>query len=178
MAGMEFILTGEEDAFEVEGMLQGGALQAGRTRVVMDRIVADMLRVEKVTFRAQGRRGGGSWAALAPDTIRKKGIGGSNILRTDLANEGYSKIGNETSSDTLFKSVTVRDAPYQILKISRNSIAFGTSRPYAGAHQTGSWLRHIPARPFLVFIPEDYTRWENMIADFMMEPMDKPSNKK
>jgi phage gpG-like protein len=169
MSGM-FIISGAEEAQYVAGLFEAGAGQGENTRTVMDMIVADMLRIEKIIFRAQGRRGGGSWKALAPDTLRKKGIGGYNILRTDLARPGYSKIDGHISSDTLYRSMTEFGAPYQILAVTRNNIMFGTTRPYAGAHQHGSWIRFIPARPFMRFLPTDQTRWMRLINEHLMKP--------
>lgn len=161
----------------MSGMLQTGAAQADNTRPVMDRIVADMLGVEKRIFSAQGRRGGGSWKELAPDTVRKKGVGYQNILRTRSAKPNYSKIGGAQSIDTLYRSLTEPGAEYQILGVRKNLIRFGTSRPYAGTHQHGSWLRSIPARPFLTFLEADYVRWNRMIAEHLMEPFMKGSKK-
>jgi len=167
---MEWYITGEADAFEVAGLLEAGARQGRDTAVVIDKIFLDMLRVERQTFYAQGRRGGGSWPALAPDTVRKKGVGYQNILRTDLAKPGYSKIGGSNSVDTLYRSMTEPGAPYQVKTLTNTSIAFGTTRPYAGAHQHGSWLRSIPARPFLRFLPVDIDRWDRMISEHLMAP--------
>ena|SRR5215831_14423868 len=168
--GLVWEITGEADSFEVAGLLAAGGKQAVKTDVVMLRIANDMLRVEKQIFYGQGRRGGGSWAPLAPDTIRKKGVGGANILRTDLAKPGYSKIGDVNSIDTLYRSMTQKGAPYQILDITNDNVVFGTDRPYAGAHQHGSWLRFIPARPFLNFLPVDIDRWNAIIARHLMAP--------
>jgi len=160
----------EEGAFHVAALLDIGAKQSRDTMVVMEKIVADMMRAERATFYAQGRRGGGSWKPLKPDTIRKKGVGYQNILRTDLANPGYSKIEGSNSVDTLFRSLTRPGAQYQILNVTNTSIRFGTDRPYAGAHQHGSWLRFIPARPFMTFLPSDQERWSRMISEHLMAP--------
>jgi len=160
----------EEGAFHVSGLLDFGATKGRDTAVVMERIVADMMRVERQTFYAQGRRGGGSWKPLLPDTVRKKGVGYQNILRTDLANPGYSKIGGAQSVDTLFKSLTQPGARYQILDVTNSTILFGTERPYAGAHQHGSWMRFIPARPFMTFLPTDEERWTRMMSEHLMAP--------
>jgi phage gpG-like protein len=167
---MTWELTGSADAFEVEGLLAAGARQAGDTGIVMAKIVNDMLRVEKQIFYGQGRRGGGSWQQLAPDTVRKKGVGYQNILRTASAKPGYSKIGDVNSVDTLFRSLTEPGAPYQLLNVTNTTVEFGTDRPYAGAHQYGSWLRFIPARPFLNFLQLDIDRWDAMIGGHLMAP--------
>jgi hypothetical protein len=168
--GLIWEITGEADAFEVAGLLTAGAKQARTTDVVMAKITNDMLRVEKQIFYGQGRRGGGSWKPLKPDTVRKKGVGYQNILRTASAKPGYSKIGDVQSVDTLFRSMTERGAPYQILNVTNTTVEFGTERPYAGAHQHGSYLRFIPARPFLNFLQLDIDRWDAMIARHLMAP--------
>lgn len=160
-------LEGAADTEYVAGILKVGAQRAKDTRVVMERITADMMRVEAKTFESQGRRGGGSWKRLASDTVRKKGD--SQILRTDGARPGYSSL----EPDALFRSLTVPDAPYQILNVTRNSIRFGTDRPYAEVQQRGSWIRSIPARPFLRFLPTDMNRWRTMMIEFLMEPFVK-----
>jgi phage gpG-like protein len=166
---MEYEIT-EEGAGHVAALLSAGAVQARDTQVVMEKIALDMMRVEKIVFRSQGRRGGGSWAALAPDTVRKKGIGGYNILRTDLAKPGYSKIGGVVSSDTLYRSLTTPGAPYQILRITKDTALLGTDRPYAETQQHGSWLRSIPARPFIQILATDVDRWKGLIAEHLMTP--------
>lgn len=166
-----------EGAGHVSAIMDAGITQARDTQIVMDKIALDMMRTEKIVFRSQGHRGGGSWPQLAEDTLRKKGIGGSNILRTDLAKPGYSKIGAANSSDTLYRSLTVPGAPYQILRTTRDTVSFGTARPFAGAHQDGSWLRSIPARPFMQFIPSDIERWKSMIAEHLMAPFIRSGKK-
>ena len=171
MSGLVWELEGDETAFEVAGLLEATARQLVDTGPVMVKIARDMMAAERATFYGQGRRGGGSWAPLAPDTIRKKGVGYQNILRTDLANPGYSQIEGHASSDTLFKSLTEPGAAYQILDVTPEAIRFGTTRPYAGAHQYGSWLRFIPKRPFMNFLETDIERWNAMLRRHIMAPM-------
>jgi phage gpG-like protein len=131
---------------------------------VMIQIAADMLETERVIFQAQGRRGGGSWRSLKPDTIRRKGSG-TRILFTSEAHHGYG-----SGTDALYRSVTQVGAPNQILQIDKNSVTLGTTRPYAKAMQEGSPHRNIPARPFMTFLPSDIDRWERMIAKRIVKP--------
>jgi phage gpG-like protein len=148
--------------------LDAVAKQAQNFTTVMERIYLDILKIEHVMFRSQGRRGGGSWARLKPDTVRKKGDW--FILRTDRANPGYSKIGKSNSVDTLYNSVTKPNAAYQIWRIEKNALLFGTARPYAGVHQYGSSKRHIPARPFLRFLDTDVRRWDDWMLFHVVKP--------
>lgn len=158
MSGMEFGLTGDVDAKFVAVLLKSGAKQAVDTRVVMDKIYLDMLRVEAAVFSSQGRRGGGSWASLKPDTVRRKGT-------TEILMGGH---GDEYGPDALLRSVTEPNAPFQILHITKNSVTFGTDRPYAETQQYGSGRS--PARPFLRFTASDRSRWMGMIAEHLMKP--------
>jgi phage gpG-like protein len=167
---MELFITDNGSSKRVMALLKTGAGQAANTQTVMERIAIDMMRVEKQVFQSQGRRGGGSWTRLKATTIKKKGIGGNNILRTDLARAGYSKIDGVQSSDTLYKSLTRLGSEYQIFRVMNDNVVFGTDRPYAGVHQQGSWLRNIPARPFLRFLPSDQQRWIDLISVHLMEP--------
>ena len=132
---------------------------------VMELIFVDMLVVTEKNISSEGHRGGGSYAQLKPGTLRKKGS--AEILYTMGANPKYSKYGN----DTLVRSVTQPDARFQVKQITRDSVALGTKRPYAGAHQYGSTARKIPRRPFLGFIASDVERWNGWIAEKLMEPL-------
>jgi phage gpG-like protein len=72
--------------------------------------------------------------------------------------------------DILEKSLTEPDAPYQVLKIFKDSIHFGTSRPWAGVHQHGSPARNIPRREFMKFTSKDHSRWNDIIARHIIRP--------
>lgn len=160
-----FELSDGGSAERVAVLLKLGADQAENTNVVMERIYEDMLRVEKLIFSSQGRRGGGSWKRLTEQTILKKGIGGNNILRTDLARPGYSKIDGSPSIDTLYNSLTRPDAPYQVKAITNDSLVFGTDRPEAEEINA--------VRPFMRFLPADQERWHKIIIDHVMAPFMK-----
>lgn len=136
---------------------------AGNTLPVVEKIVTDMLRIEGIVFSSGGRRGGGSWARLKPSTIRRKG--NSTLLKTEGAKHGYSTLGN---NNTLFKSLTVPGAPFQILKFTSTMIDFGTERPGAEALQHGR--PDMNARPFMRFLPTDYERWGRILGDYITTP--------
>lgn len=118
-------------------------------------IVTDMFRIEEQVFKSDGRRGGGSWKALKPETIRRKGSSQKLV-----------------ESGALLKSVTVPGADYQDVHLlppgSPDRIEFGTDRPGAAKHQYGFKPQNIPARPFIRFTPYDIVRWEKVIMDHLM----------
>lgn len=120
-----------------------------------------MMLVEERIFETQGRRGGGSWKKLKPETVRKKGT--TEILRTRGAKSGYSRF----PADSLFKSLTEPGAPYNVTEVTRNRIAFGTKHPYAEVIAS--------QRPFMRFTESDVNRWNDMIAMYLMEPFLKES---
>ena len=141
--GMEFKLIDFGSLHKVAGELEKLGRNARYTESVLHLIFLDMLKVEEALIRSQGRRGGGSWKRLKKSTVQKKGM--SKILYTEGAFPNYSKYGD----NTLVRSLTVEDAPYQIGEFTNNSILFGTSRPWANVVQSGSRKRKIPARPFI-----------------------------
>lgn len=168
MSGLIFQVE-EKGANKVAATLKRGARSGRDTRVVMDRIVLDMMRVERTIFSSEGRRGGGGWRGLKPDTIKRRG-GSTAILRTHDVKPGYAKYG----PDALYRSLTETGTPFQILNVTRNTVRFGTSRPYAAVQQSGGG--RTPARPFMRFLPSDEGRWANMIAEHLMKPFIEASD--
>lgn len=137
----------------VASKLEQGALKANTMRGPLIEISVDMMKTEEAVFASQGRRGGGSWKPLKPETIKRKG--NSLIL---------------IESGELRASLTHPGAKYQILRIGNNEIEFGTARPGAGAHQRGSKSQGLPARPFLRFTGYDESRWIRILTSHLMEP--------
>jgi len=120
------------------------------------RILLDIMRIERVQFESEGRRGGGSWKKLAPSTITKKGHG--MILR---------------DKDELINSVTEPGAPHQILEVYPEGFAFGTTRDWAEVHQYGS--DRVPRRPFLRFLPSDAAKWSRWLGDHITNSFREPT---
>lgn len=145
------IIDFEKSAERLAAKMNASAANAIATLPVMGAIEEDIFRIEETIFNSGGRRGGGSWAPLKPSTVKRKG--NALILR---------------DSDSLFESVTVPGAEFQILDVSSTHIIFGTDRPWAVVHQEGN--AHNRARPFIRFLPNDVSRWTTMIARHLMEP--------
>jgi phage gpG-like protein len=112
------------------------------------RIVEDMFDIERKIFSSQGRRGGGAWKKLKPDTIRRK---------------GHSLILQKTG--TLEHSLTVPGAPYQILNVTDSEIEFGSDMEIAAIHSAGAPSRGIPSRPVVKFTLGDFERWNKMLLN-------------
>ena len=161
---MAFQIIDLSDVVRVAEKFKASADFAEHMKPVMENVATDMLRVTQAVFSSNGRRGGGSWARLKPDTVKKKGD--TEILRTEHANPGYSSIGN----NALYRSVTEREAEFGVLHTTNFTVEYGTDRPYAGVHQQGSLKRNIPARPFLRFTAFDISRWSKWVEDWTMQP--------
>ena len=163
MSGMSFSITDEGTPQIVGDRLIAAGESVGDMTVVMNDIFKLMLYANLQLIQSGGRRGGGSYANLRPLTVIKKG--GADILYTMGARPNYTKLGD----DTLVRSVTEDDGPFQIKEVTNTEVVLGTDRPYAGAHQYGSPSRKIPRRPFLQVTKGDEERYRDMIAAKLME---------
>lgn len=163
----KIISDGDHSAMVVGNRLVKSGRSIHTMKGVMDMIVLDMMVFNEANIRSEGRRGGGSYERLKPSTILRKGD--STILYTTGALKGYTRLGN----DTLVKSVTQPNAPYQINNTTNTTIEFGTSRPYARLHQFGAERDRgdLPARPFLAFRQKDADNWKAMIAAHLLEAL-------
>lgn len=165
MPGLEIFIS-EENAEIVGLALDAVAERMENLTPAFEEIFVDMLLTTDTQIKSQGRRGGGSWAALKPDTVRKKG-GDTRILYTEGAPPKYSEPGG----DALVKSVTKAEAPYQVFQMTNESLIFGTSLDYGQTIQKGSSRRNIPARPFLKVLQGDVDRWTSLITRRFMAPL-------
>jgi phage gpG-like protein len=132
---------------------------SGRARFLkpaLEKVADDMMRVTRLQFLSQGRRGGGSWAELSEGWALAKAKRGLDprIL--------FAK-------HPLVDSLTDRGDPNQILEITNKGIRYGSSVPYADVHQYGS--ARVPARPFIQFVAGDYDRWSEIITGYIVDPM-------
>lgn len=148
---MYTILKSFGDEIRVAEKLHKMEVAASDTYAPLLVIAEDMMKAEGALFASGGRRGGGSWARLKPDTIKRK---------------GSTRILYDTG--TLEKSLTVPGAEYQVLNIGKDTLEFGTSDPVAGLHQHGTYK--MPARPVIKFTTGDSARWMNIIVGHLVKP--------
>src|SRR4051812_31916579 len=124
---------------------------AGDMRVGLNKIADDMFRVIGATFSSQGRRYGGSWKALDPQTVKRKAAAGSLDPRILIA------------SGALMRSVSHEGDPNQIFQVTGSEIILDSTLDYAEAHQRGN--DHVPKRQFIKFYPQDRRRWVGIVQD-------------
>lgn len=134
--------------------LARGAKAAANPRPALWEIREDMFRVIRATFTGQGRRFGGSWVALKPETVERKLTRGLDprILM---------------AKHRLMESMTRRGHPNMRSRVTRDTVLLNTTLPYAETHQYGDEDRGIPARPFVDFYPQDATRWTGILKDYL-----------
>lgn len=143
---------------QVQRQLFRGAERAGNMRPALWKVREDMFRVIRMTFQSQGRRGGGSWKQLDPETVARK------------IREGRDpKILYATHH--LVDSLTVRGNRYMRSKVTRHDITLDTTLPYADTQQHGDESRGIVARPFIHFTLRDRVRWVKMCEESLMAAM-------
>lgn len=122
-----------------------GAYVAGDMRPALEEIADDMMRIFGINITSGGRRGGGSWPALKPATIKAK------------AKEGHDPRPLISSGD-LLRAVSVRGAAGQDLRISRNQISLNINLPYAAMQRFGGG-HGVPGRDYMQILPKDRTGW-------------------
>ena len=161
----ELHITDEGTPQIVGRLLEASGEQTLDMASTMEAIYYEMLYANLKQIDSGGRRGGGSYANLTENTVKKKGTG--DILYTMGARPKYTKFGD----DTLVRSVTQPDGPMQVKTVTNTTVIIGTDRPYAGAHQYGAPKRGIPRRPFLNITKGDREKYGDMIARKLMEPL-------
>jgi hypothetical protein len=169
---MEIFITDYDTPMIVVEKLHESGILAEDVQTVMDRIVEDMMRITRTEFTSEGRRLGGSWKQLAKGTVRQR-RSSHPILRRFGTRHGYgeSKGVESAPRDSLFKSLTLPAAPFQIYEPLVAGFEFGTSRPYANVHQFGGGNKgSVPARPFLRYSIYDERKWSEWIGRHIVAP--------
>lgn len=136
--------------------LRRGMEVAGNMRPALSIIADEMMDSIRATFESQGRRGGGSWKALDPATVKRKAAAGLDPRILIATGE-------------LMDSMTVRGDPNQILRIGRAHVELSSRLADAPVHQYGN--EHVPARPFIKITTGDRKRWVNVVRDQLREAM-------
>lgn len=117
-----------------------------------DEIIPDLLRLEYQTFVSQGRRGGGSWRFLQPETIARKVSAGLdpriNIATGALMESVTKGWGSESEPE------------YAVREVGPTFLRFGTRAPGAAESQK--------FRPFLRITRFDRARWARMWVRYVV----------
>lgn len=114
---IEVRVTGEKATAQLLNRLSH-RLDDGRTQ--LGGIVDQLLAAERARFRGQGQR----WKPLASSTRKRDARGGRDPRL--MINTG-----------TLMRSLTVRGAPGQIVRVTPTTLTFGTRIWYAKFHHRG-----------------------------------------
>lgn len=126
-------------------------------REALDQIGAKFAEKTSQNFLSESSPSGLPWEPLSPVTVARKGH--DTIL---------------VDSNTMRKSVVLRDAPHHIERIGRNAagddeIVYGTDVMYAVIHQEGSG--RIPQREFLGLEEKDADDIADIVADHIVEKL-------
>jgi phage gpG-like protein len=132
---------------EWEMTLEHGSGRMATMKRILDDIADDMMDAIAATIRSQGRRGGGSWPVLDPDTVKRKAGGGAKGMLVDTGD--------------LFRAYTNRGDEHQELSITNQTIYLGTTLEYPKVHQFGS--EHVPQRKFISFTRSDKEKWTERV---------------
>lgn len=124
----------EEIEFGIENM----AAHAEHLKPVFNVIATKIMNRNKRAFETRGATTGKYWSPLKNSTIKSKRASGFLNPESPLR-----------ATDVLMDSLSVRGAAHQILRITDDELAIGTSVDYAGFHLTGFMAKgtHVPARP-------------------------------
>jgi phage gpG-like protein len=138
----------------VSRKLRHGARTAVNMEPALQDVADDMMEVVFATFMSQGRRYGGSWAAIDPKWVARKAKKGWDT-RILLA------------QNFLIDSWTNRGDENQHLDVDGKRIVLDSTLDYAEVHQFGGG-RNIPARPYVNFYPQDRKRWVKMCQEHLV----------
>lgn len=121
--------------------------------IAYNRIADDMMKVIRLNFTSQGRRGGGSWQGInkAWRNRKIKELKDPRIL---------------IKSGRLMNSWTIRGNRDQKLAFTPTGFTLDSDVPYGIFHQEGSG--HNPKRQFISFSSTDRRRWTKMMRDDLM----------
>ena len=118
----------------------------------LQRVADDFREMIARQFASEGRAEGTPWAA-------RKSVGAVHELPTTQRAIHESPLLVRTGA--LQRSLTVRGAAGHVERLEAQSLAIGTSLPYALFHQTGT--RRMPARPIIVLSGARSERWVEIV---------------
>lgn len=120
---------------------------------VFDTIADMVLDREAAMFETRGATSGRYWSPLRDSTVRRK-------QRIPSVVDPFAPLRRE---DKLMRSLSVRDAEYQILEVSDDGFYLATEHPAAEYHASGT--ANMPARPPLIIPAKHAREYMQMIRD-------------
>lgn len=148
---MSIFIIGDREAAERFTGMGGRATDA---EPAMLEIANQLRQIAGISMTAQGRRGGGSWARLQPDTIRRKAKKGLDP-RTEFA------------THDLYNSLT-RVAPGSHVHTDASSVMFGSDLVQARTQHFGLPSKNVPARPLITIVEGDRKQMAKTILDHIV----------
>lgn len=148
---MNVFIIGDKETSE---RLTAMGARATDTESAMIEIGRQLQQIAGISMTAQGRRGGGSWQHLKPETIRRKAKRGLDP-RTEFA------------THDLYNSLT-RLAAGSRLQIRNDSLTFGSDLAYARAQHFGLRSKNLPARPLITIVEGDRKLMAKTILDHIV----------
>jgi hypothetical protein len=126
---------------------------------VMDRIADKILDRERRMFETRGASSGEYWSPLKSSTVRRKQRSG--------AADPFAPLRDK---DALMRSLSEREAEFQELDVTDDSVSLSTTHPAAEFHATGT--SNMPARPPLIIPKKHAQEYIKMIRDSVFEGFD------
>lgn len=150
--GGEMLLSLEASKSKIDYQkdLEGVIVRSTNMTPAMLKVGLYLLGVNLRNFNAEGRP---SWIPLKPATIQdrvRQGFGAGPILQR---------------TQTLFRSLTEKGAPYQIFRARPRSLQLTSSLFYFPFHQKGT--SHIPMRQMMAYQKQDKSQITRIINDFV-----------
>jgi phage gpG-like protein len=143
---------------EVEDLLDGAMSALRNMKPALELVARDLMEVIDINFGSQGRRGGGSWKQLDPQTIQRKVREGELPLIL-------------IATSALRDSMTLYRDPNMDLRVTRDSISLSSRLIYADVQNRGGGPSDLPARPYADFMQGDVDHWASICADYLTEAM-------
>lgn len=148
---MNVFIIGDKEAAERLTLM---GVRASDTESAMLDIGRQLQEIAGISMTAQGRRGGGSWQHLKPETIRRKAKRGLDPRM-------------EFATHTLYNSLT-RLAAGSHLTVGKDTVTFGSDLAYARAQHFGLRSKNLPARPLITIVEGDRKRMAKTILDHIV----------
>jgi hypothetical protein len=148
---MSIFIIGDQEV--AESFTRMG-IRAQDVEPAMIEIGQQLQKIADISMTAQGRRGGGSWAFLKPDTIRRK------------AKKGLDP-RIEFATHALYNSLT-KVAAGSHIDTDHNSVRFGSDLAYARAQHFGRPEINLPARPLITIVEGDRKMMAKTILDHIV----------